>query len=92
MASRYIFVCNYGTHDGKMGQINNKVLTYDKNFVIVKNYVKGFTKACTLRNSIVDVHCNNICLKNWPQILTKSDFFLAFSAVTMNLLLNLCMI
>ena len=49
--------------DGNMGQINNKVLTYDKNFLILKNYVTGFTKACTLRNSNVDVHCNNICLK-----------------------------
>ena len=46
-----------------------------KTFWSWKNYVKGFTKACTLRNSIVDVHCNNICLKKWPQILTKSDFF-----------------
>ena len=75
MASRYMIDCNYGTHDGNMGQINNKVLTHDKTFMIMKNYVKGFTKACTLRNSIVDSHCNTIFSKNWPHILTKSIFF-----------------
>jgi len=70
-----MFACNYGTHDGNMGQINDKVLTHDKNFLIAKNYVKGFTKACTLRNSIVDVHCKNICLKI---LAANTDFFLAF--------------
>ena len=81
MDPSYIIVSKYGTCDGNMGQINNKVLTYDKSFLIVKNYVEDFTKACTLRNSIVDIHYNNICLKNWLQILTKFDFFLAFSAI-----------
>ena len=71
MAFRYIIVCNYGTHDGNMGQINNKVLTYDKNFLIVKNYVKGCTKACTLRNSIVNVHSNNIYLKKLAANINK---------------------
>ena len=47
--------------------------------MIVKNYVKGSTKACNLRNSIVDGHCNNISLK-------KLAVNLAFSAVTINLL------
>jgi len=83
MASRYIFACNYGTHDGNMGQINNKVLTYDNNFLIVKNYVKGFTKANTLRNSIVTFIAIAIYLKNWLQILTESDFFSSILAVTM---------
>ena len=32
MASRYIVVCNYGTYDDNKGQINNEVLTHDKNF------------------------------------------------------------
>ena len=58
MASRYVIVCNYGTHDGIMVQINNKVLTNDKTFMIVKNYVKGFTKAYTLRSNIVNGHCS----------------------------------
>ena len=60
-----------------------------KTFWLWKNVSKAqFTKACTctLRNSIVDGHCNNICLKNWPQMLTKTDLFLAFLAVTMNFL------
>ena len=75
MASRYIFACNYGTYDGEMGQINNKVLIYDKNLLIVKNHVEGFTKAFTLRNSIVDAHSNNICLKQVAINIDKISIF-----------------
>jgi len=64
MASTYIIVCNYGTHDGNEGQINNKVLTHDKNFYDYEKLCQRLhKKGCALRNSIVNSHCNNIFLK-----------------------------
>ena len=44
MAYRYMIVGNYGTHDGNMGQISNKVLTHDKTFMTVKIMSKASQK------------------------------------------------
>ena len=59
MAFRYMIDCNYGTDDGNMGQISNKVLTHDKTFIIMKNYFKNCI-SCALRISIANGHYNII--------------------------------
>ena len=88
MASRYIIVCNYGTHDGNMVQINN-MLTYDKNFYDCEKLCQRLNKSMYFEKQ----HCR------WSsQYLSKIlaanflIFFLAFSAVTMNFLSILWMI
>jgi len=41
-----------------------KVLVYNRLIISYENYAKSYTKfkACILRNSIIDGHCNNIHL------------------------------
>jgi len=74
MASRYIIVCNYGTHDGNMVQINN-MLTYDKNFYDCEKLCQRLNKSMYFEKQ----HCR------WSsQYLSKilaANFLIFFSSI-----------